>query len=71
MRPRCFLALAVRSFEPGHIDEAFEMFKLRRSGGKHGFDVVSGPMLGNPVQFMGGAAAAMEGQQTSFHAQQS
>jgi RHS repeat-associated protein len=58
-----------RSFGPGQIDEAFEMFKLGRSGGKHGFDVVSGPMLRNPRQFMGGAAAAMKGQQTSFHTQ--
>ena len=33
----------------------------------HGFDAVSGPMLGNPRPFMKGASPAPLGQQISFH----
>jgi hypothetical protein len=33
----------------------------------HGFDTVSGPMLGNPRAFLNGAAPTAFGQQTSFH----
>ena len=58
-----------KSFGPGQIDEAFAMYKVGRSGGKHGYDVMSGPMLRNPIPFMRGAAAVMKGQQTSFHTQ--
>ena len=33
----------------------------------HGFDAVSGPMLGNPRAFMNGASPTAFGQQMSFH----
>ena len=35
----------------------------------HGYDTVSGPMLGNPGAFKAGAPASAWGQQTSFHTQ--
>ena len=41
----------------------------RGAGGRHGYDIVSGPVLGNPGQFMRGARAEAWGQQTSFHTQ--
>jgi Protein of unknown function (DUF3990) len=68
--PRSELArLSSKSFGPGNMEEVFSMFRVGRSGGKHGYDMVSGPMLRNPKQFMQGSAAALRGQQTSFHTQ--
>lgn len=58
-----------KAFRPGKIYEAFSMFKVGRSGGRHGYDVMSGPMLRNPIPFMRGSAAVLKGQQTSFHTQ--
>ena len=39
-----------------------------RLGGRlHGYDLVSGPLLGNPGRFLNGAEPRLFGQQTSFH----
>jgi RHS repeat-associated protein len=41
----------------------------REGRGFHGYDVVNGPMLGNPKSFLRGQSAESWGQQTSFHTQ--
>lgn len=48
----------------------FRFFRHNRLGGRmHSYDVVSGPMLGNPHPFLRGKSARVFGQQTSFHTQ--
>lgn len=52
-------------------DSAWESFVRWNRGmkGRHEFDIVNGPMLGNPIPFARGARAEAWGQQTSFHTQ--
>ncbi len=48
----------------------FRFFRHNRLGGRlHSHDIVSGPMLGNPRQFLKGTGGRAFGQQTSFHTQ--
>jgi hypothetical protein len=50
-------------------DSAWSSFvNANRSGAPlHSYDIVSGPVLGNPGGFLNGAAPFLFGQQTSFH----
>jgi len=52
-------------------ESSWEKFVLnnRAGGSMHGYDMVSGPMLGNPRQVLSGANPIGWGQQTSFHTQ--